>query len=69
MIFSSKVNVNNTAGETPLFLAVQNNDLNMAKVLVELGRARTDLLSGEEGASPLYLACDRGYAGMARYGT
>jgi ankyrin repeat protein len=57
----TQVNVQNQVGETPLMLAAINNQLDLAKVLIERG---ADV--NRPGWSPLHYAATRGHRDMMR---
>ncbi len=57
----TNVNVQNQLGETPLMLAAINNQLELAKVLIERG---ADV--NREGWTPLHYAATRGHREMMR---
>lgn len=58
---ATQVNVQNSAGETPLMLAAINNYEDVAQVLIERG---ADV--NREGWTPLHYAATRGHRGMMR---
>ncbi|WP_310626659.1 ankyrin repeat domain-containing protein [Limnohabitans sp.] len=57
----TQINVHNQSGETPLMLAAINNQLELAKVLIDRG---ADV--NREGWTPLHYAATRGHREMMR---
>lgn len=64
LLRGAQVDLCRPRGYTPLYMATQDNRVEIASLLLDNG-AHPDLVTGENGAWPLYIACNFGHVELA----